>query len=79
MAANERQALVEQSGDAYDRAVATPVDADAPQENVVVKILALLEVLVAEARLDRFDRENPFELSDLVWEAVEGEDAAGEG
>ena len=70
MAANttaQRQALVNESESAYDKAVLTSVDADAPQENFAVKLLSFLEVLVAEARLDRFDREHPFEVTSLVW------------
>jgi hypothetical protein len=65
MAENERQALVEQSDNAYDRAVATPHEALSNFEN---KTQALLEVLVAEARLDRYDREHPFEVAGLTWD-----------
>jgi len=67
----ERVVLTQQSDDAYDRAVATPVDSS--QGSVNRKTLALLEVLVAEAKLDRYDRENPFELGGLVWEVADGD------
>lgn len=64
----QRSTLVAQSDEAYDLAVNIPVDDDAPVENVATKTLALLEVLVAEARLDRYDRENPFDLANFVWD-----------
>ena len=72
----QRTVLVAQSDTAYDLAVGIPVDDDAPVENVAVKTLALLEVLVAEARLDRYDRENPFDIASLVWDLDEEDDLA---
>ena len=70
----QRSTLVAQSDEAYDLAVNIPVDDDAPVENVAVKTLALLEVLVAEARLDRFDREAPNELAYLsISNLLDGE------
>lgn len=61
----QRSTLVAQSDTAYDLAVAIPVDDGSPVENAALKVLALLEVLVAESRLDRYDRENPTEVAEL--------------
>ena len=63
-----RAVLVAQSDDAYDRAIATPLDHPAD------RLVAFTEVLVAEAKLDRYDRENPFEVAGLVWNEFEGLD-----
>jgi len=69
MVAEQRQVLVAESDDAYDRAQVALTDN--------LKILAFLEVLVAEAKLDRFDRERPAEVSELVFDSFfdENEDA----
>lgn len=63
-----RDVLVAHSAAAYDEAVSTPTDADAPEENWAAKLLLLLDVLVTEARLARHDRENPFDLAGVVWD-----------
>jgi hypothetical protein len=68
---NERQTLVDQSDSAYDKAVATPADTG---PGAVTKKLALLEVLVAEARLSRFDREADTEAERAFVAAFEVDD-----
>ncbi len=61
----QRQELVKQSEEAYSQAVNTPTDADAPEENWAEKLLLLLDVLVTEARIARYDRESPTEVAEL--------------
>jgi hypothetical protein len=72
---DERQTLVNESDAAYDRAVAlsdTPVDR--PRKKI-----AYLEALVAESKLARYDRENPYEvgvdaLSSLLDDLIDDDD-----